>query len=139
MNDTPTVSPDVREALESAKDITGDLLNGVDLSRYREQVQETHDLIVAALAKLSPPVDPDIGEARKLLAQAMAERAGLVWERLSEKPDMTCGHGMPEGCKQYWFDLADTALAALRGRELRSLERPGDDQACGPTPPKETE
>ncbi|MGQ2942956.1 MAG: hypothetical protein ACT6Q7_03025 [Blastomonas fulva] len=43
------------------------------------------------------------------VAQAMAESVGLLWEALPDQHDMVCGHGMPEGCKQYWRDLASIA------------------------------
>lgn len=48
-------------------------------------------------------------------AKRMAERAGLVWDVLPDKADMACGHGMPEGCKEYWRELARAALNPTAG------------------------
>lgn len=41
------------------------------------------------------------------ISKTMAEHTGLLWDKLPEYPDAVCGHGMPEGCKQYWRELAE--------------------------------
>ena len=51
---------------------------------------------------------------RDQIAQRMAEHVGLAWDQLPETPDMACGHGMPEGCRRYWRELADIADAYSR-------------------------
>jgi hypothetical protein len=118
MNDTPTVSPDVRETLEAADSALRDQAchggPNVRCLRSPDQCRESCGreagdallLVEAALAKLSPPVDPDIGEAR------LVDQAETAWNAWS--------YGT-QCCHKDVF-LAGYR-AALRGRELRSLEQ----------------
>ncbi len=40
----------------------------------------------------------------------MANSVQLVWDLLPDNPDSACRHGMPEGCKIYWRNLAKVAI-----------------------------
>lgn len=58
------------------------------------------------------------------VAKAMADKAGLIWNVLPDKHDIACGHGMPEGCKDYWFVMARAAIEALTTDDLlKELDR----------------
>ena len=37
------------------------------------------------------------------MAKEAATSNGLDWDVLPDKSDAACGHGFPEGCKQYWI------------------------------------
>ena len=66
-------------------------------------------------------------------AQAAAEDACLLWERLPDKTDMACSHGMPEGCKDYWREKARAVLQAMR-EATPAMTCAGIDAAFGGNP-----
>ena len=74
-----------------------------------EFLTEHYDMLFAALNRPAPSAD-----AVERVARAMAEMADMNWQALPEKPDIACGHGMPEGCKSYWLLLARAAIAAMQ-------------------------
>jgi hypothetical protein len=49
---------------------------------------------------------PTAAVAGDAVARRMAESVDLDWDVMPDDPDAVCGHGMPEGCKQYWRNLA---------------------------------
>jgi hypothetical protein len=70
------------------------------------------------------------------VAKAMSDKAGLVWDILPDSADMACGHGMPEGCRDYWRAMASIAIDAAnkwddeQQTEPQSYSR-GECPLCG--------
>jgi len=103
----------VRFDPESHIDSSGACEEGDD---YYQLTEVGHHFINLARSPLKRLAPRDGGEDEvETLAQAMADSVDLDWTAMPDEPDAACGHGMPEGCRRYWRNLA--ALATLdRGK-----------------------
>jgi hypothetical protein len=131
MNNTPTVSSDVRETQDRVLSLQGYLAETIqncrdDGWRSNEIAAKIVSEIRDSITKLPPPVDPDIGEARKLdrlIAElrSSAERSSEASRMLAEAKSLRQDHDPPRSDLYMWLKPEQTlewraadALAALR-------------------------
>lgn len=76
-------------------------------------IDEAITAIKGLNSDLSCTAEDRMTDTLTICARAMAEASGLDWDALPDKPDMVCGHSMPEGCRRYWRINARACLTAL--------------------------